>query len=55
MTLWHFGRANRLFLSPIVSDDDFDQQIAWWLNGRVFGRYVSVRIPWRTRLGGDGQ
>jgi hypothetical protein len=52
MTLWNLGRANRLFLSPIVSNDDFDQQVAWWLNGRVCGRYVSVRIPWRQRLDG---
>lgn len=50
VTFFDFGRANRLGATRIVSDDDWGRQVAWWLNGRVLGCYVSVSIPWRRRL-----
>lgn len=49
MTLFNLNRANRLCLVPIVSDDDHGQQVAYWLNGRILGCYVTIRIPWRRR------
>lgn len=50
ITLFNFGRANRLALSIVVDNDNHDQQIGRWLNGRIFGCFVSVMIPWRRRL-----
>lgn len=50
MTIFDFGRSNRLGLAKIVSDDDFDRQIGVWLSGRLLGRYVSLFVPWRRRL-----
>lgn len=64
MTLWNprggfyrllkIGR-NRLSLAVVVDDDDYRQQVAWWLNGKILGRYVSVNIPWRRQLPGSEQ
>jgi len=48
--LFNFGRNNRLSLGRIVADDDCGLQVAWWLSGRIFGRYISVIIPWHRRL-----
>lgn len=46
--LFNFGRANHLSLVRVVRDDDYKQSIGRWLSGRLFGRYVSVFIPWRA-------
>ena len=46
-TLFNFSRANHLSLSIVVSDDDHDRIVGRWLNGRIFGYYVNVMIPWR--------
>ena len=40
-TLFNFGRNNRLGLTPVCDDDDFNLQIGWLLSGRVLGFYVS--------------
>ena len=53
MTLFDFGRANRLEIAMIVSDDDYNLQTHWWLNGRILGCTVDVAIPWRRRLRGE--
>lgn len=42
MTLFNFGRANRLSLIRVVQDDNVDLMIGRWLSGRICGRYVSV-------------
>lgn len=49
MMFFNFGRANHLGLALVVSDDDYDLQTGWWLNGRILGRYVNVVIPWRRQ------
>lgn len=52
-TYWPFfdlGHANQLALATVVDDNDWDQQVAFWLSGRIVGRYVSIRIPWRRRI-----
>lgn len=41
MRLFNFGRANRLSWTPLVGDNDYDKIVAYWLNGRVLGKYVS--------------
>lgn len=51
IVLFDFGHNNRLSLGSVYADDEWDQQIGIWLSGRLFGRYVSVLIPWRTRKG----
>jgi hypothetical protein len=48
--LFNFGRNNHLALAVVVSNEDLSRQVAYWLNGRMFGRYVSVQIPWHRRL-----
>lgn len=50
MTLWDFGRANNMSTARVVDDEDHRQQVYWWVAGRIFGVYVSFRIPWRRRL-----
>ena len=46
--LWDFGRNNRLFFTPIYGDDYqnpvvySNTPLYWWLNGRIFGHYISV-------------
>jgi hypothetical protein len=49
LQLFNFGKRNRLSLCPVVDDDDHDLIIGRWLSGRIFGRYVSVFIPWKQR------
>lgn len=49
-TFFNFNRRWRLSLSTVVSDDDYHRIIGKWLSGRLWGRYVSVLIPWRGRL-----
>ena len=51
MTLFDFGRANHLSLSRVVSDDDHGRTIGRWLNGRLFGIYVSWFVRWSGKLG----
>ena len=46
MTIVNFGRQCHLSLDRVVSDDDYSRQVAWWLNGRVLGLYVSW--AWKT-------
>ena len=48
MTLFDFGRNNQLSWSQVCSDDCFSCNVGYWLNGRIFGRYVSVFVPWRS-------
>lgn len=51
ITIFNFGRRNHLALGAVVDDVDYNQQIMWWLSGRVLGRYVSKKFPYRRRLG----
>ena len=53
MRLFNFGRNNRLSITPVVIRDAYAEtdepawwQVAWWINGRILGRYVSFNIPW---------
>jgi hypothetical protein len=46
-SLFNFGRQCHLDLTPIVADDDFDRQVEWWLNGRLFGLFISY--SWKVR------
>jgi hypothetical protein len=55
--LFNFGRANRLALSR-VSNEDGTAFAGWWLNGRIFGHYISRlfgRVGRGTTGGTDGQ
>lgn len=47
--LFNFGRQCRLGLTAIVADDDYSRQVAWWLNGRLFGVYISY--SWKVAEG----
>ena len=49
LTFFNFGRRNHLSLSTVVDDDDHKLVLGRWLSGRIFGRYVSIMIPWRHR------
>ena len=42
--------VNRIGFARVVDDDDYDQQIGWWVSGRVLGRYFSFTIPWRRKV-----
>ena len=46
MILFNWGRRNNLVWSHVVADDDFGRTVGWWLNGRLFGRYISYYLPW---------
>ena len=45
MTPFHISRRHHLGLVRVVHDDDYGLTIGWWLNGRIFGRYVSLFVP----------
>lgn len=47
MIILNFGRRNRLTWSRIVADDDHRRTVARWLNGRLFGCFVSLSVPSR--------
>jgi hypothetical protein len=49
---FNFSRANHLSLSTIVDDNDYDLIVGRWISGRIFGRYVSIFIPWKGRRDG---
>lgn len=49
MRIFNFGRNNRLSLTRIVADDDYDMMVGWWLSGRIFGRYISYFFPIRPK------
>jgi hypothetical protein len=49
-TIFNFGRDNHLGWVWVVDDNDYDRVIAWWLSGRIFGRYISVPVRFRKRL-----
>lgn len=46
MRLFNFGSNLRLHLTRIADDHSY-KQVAWWLNGRLFGFYVGLN--WRHR------
>lgn len=45
MRLFRFNRANLMFLTPVWADD-CTHICAYWLNGRIFGRYISLILKW---------
>lgn len=47
--IFNFNRSNRLSISDVVADDDYGRVVSLWLSGRIFGRYVSLSIPWEGR------
>jgi hypothetical protein len=49
LTFFNFGRNNHLSLCSIVDDDDYHLIVGRWISGRIFGRYISIVIPWRER------
>jgi hypothetical protein len=48
MKIFDFGRSNRLSLTSMVDEDAKSTSglvhVRWWLNGRIFGKYISVFI-----------
>ena len=44
ITLFDWGRSNRMGLAPIVDDGTWEFAY-WWLNGRILGHYVSIELP----------
>ena len=49
MTLFNFGRANHLGTCGVVDDDDYSLIVGYWVSGRIFGRYISMLVPWKHR------
>jgi hypothetical protein len=49
MKLFYLSRRNHLAWARIVSDDDYGLTVGRWLNGRLFGCYVNVFIPYFWR------
>ena len=57
MMLFNLGRSNRLAVTPVFIRDGYAEagepswyRVAWWVNGRLLGRYVSFNIPWSQAL-----
>jgi hypothetical protein len=50
MRLFYINDNNHLDMVRVTDDIDYDLQIAWWINGRLFGKYTSISIPWKQRL-----
>lgn len=44
VTLFDFGRSNRLSITPVYSDAPPYARAYWWISGRVLGRYISVTV-----------
>jgi hypothetical protein len=48
--LINFGRSNHLGWVAVIDNDDWQRRAGYWLNGRIFGRYVSLFVPWKGRF-----